>query len=103
MDERDIDSDDAPTTFEPPSTDNIEAFVKFYERTGAMPINSIGPPIDRPIIPSRRPDRLGDFEFTTKADATLPALTGTDEPEDPDADKIRQEFLDMLHGELKGL
>lgn len=100
MDERDFDSDDASTAFEPPGADDIEAVVAFYERTGVMPLHSIGPPIDRPIIPSRRPDRVGDFNFTT---SVSPAPSGPEKAENPEAEKIRQEFLDMLNEELKGL
>jgi hypothetical protein len=102
MEEQEIDSDDAPNEFESPDADNMEAVVAFYERTGVMPVNSIGPPIDRPIIPSRRPDRVGDFHFTAKT-GSVPPTSGKEEAEDPDAEKIRQEFLDMLKGELKGL
>jgi len=102
MDERDIDNDAPSTAFEPPSADNIEAVVAFYERTGAMPVNSIGPPIDRPIIPSRRPDRVGDFNFTTGSGPSPTPLV-TEEAEDPEAEKIRREFLDMLNEELKDL
>ncbi len=101
MNEQDAD-DDASTVFEPLGADDIEAVVAFYERTGSMPVNSIGPPIDRPIIPSRRPDRVGDFDFTGRAGgAARPAVTGTEE--DPAVEKIRQEFLDMLDEELKDL
>lgn len=102
MDERDFNSDETSTAFEPPGADDIEAIVAFYERTGAMPVNSIGPPIDRPIIPSRRPDRVGDFDFTTGTGAASSASSATEEAEDPAAEKIQQEFLDMLKEEFKG-
>jgi hypothetical protein len=103
MDKRDIDNDDASIAFEPPGADDIEAVVAYYERTGTMPLNTIGPPIDRPIIPSRRPDRLGDFNFTIRAAAAAPAPTAAEEAADPEAEKIRQEFIQMLNDELKGL
>lgn len=100
MDERDLDSDD-PTAFELPDADDIEAVVAFYERTGAMPLNTIGPPIDRPIIPSRRPDRVGDFQFTPGANAPAPPETAA--ADDPEGERIRKQFLDMLHEKMKDL
>lgn len=103
MDERHLDSTDASAAFESPDADDMGAVAEFYERTGAMPISSIGPPIDRPIIPSRRPDRIGDFDFTTGTGATYPASSRTEETENPEAEKIRQEFLDMLKEKLKDL
>jgi hypothetical protein len=102
MDERNHDSADNSSTLELPDADDIEAVAAFYERTGTMPISSIGPPIDRPIIPSRRPDRVGDFDFTTRTGAT-PSPSGPEEAEDSEAENIRQEFLNMLNEELKGL
>jgi len=102
MDERDHNTADL-LAFEPPGADDIKAVAAFYERTGVMPINSIGPPIDRPIIPSRRPDRVGDFAFTTGPGAAPPAPKDAAETEDSEAEKIRQEYLHMLDEELKGL
>lgn len=67
-----------------------------------MPLNSIGPPIDRPIIPARRPDRVGDFAFTTGGPA--PTVTSSAaQTEDPEAEQLRKDFLVMLNEELKGL
>jgi hypothetical protein len=103
MDKLDLDSADAPSTFEPPNGNDIEAVAAFYERTGAMPISSIGPPIDRHIIPSRRPDRVGDFDFTTRTGSTPLSPSNTEETKDAEAENTRQEFLDMLDEELKGL
>lgn len=102
MDERNHNSADNSSRLELPDSDDIEAVAAFYERTGAMPISSIGPPIDRPIIPSRRPERVGDFDFTTRTSAT-PSAPGPEEAEDSEGENIRQEFLDMLNKELKGL
>ena len=99
MDKRD--SNNTSAEFEPPGPDDIEAIIDFYERTGAMPVNSIGPPIDRPIIPSRRPDRVGDFQFTTGANS--PARPETADAADPEGERIRKQFLDMLREELKDL
>jgi len=103
MNERDFDSD-ALKVIEPPDPNDIEATVAFYERIGAMPVNSIGPPIERPIIPPRRPDRVGDFRFTTRANANS-SLTPSchEEVEDPEAERIHREFADMIKDELKGL
>ncbi|MFL6235980.1 MAG: hypothetical protein ACJ76N_22805 [Thermoanaerobaculia bacterium] len=103
MDERDLDSTDISTTFDPPDADNIEAVAAFYERNGVMPMSSIGLPIDRPIIPSRRPDRVGDFKFTTGGNTAAPAVQGPSETEDPETQKLHHELLDMLNDELKGL
>lgn len=65
-----------------------------------MAVNTIGPPIDRPIIPRRRPDRLGDFRFTPAvAAAATPARAA--ESEDPEAARVQQEFLDMLDDLVK--
>jgi hypothetical protein len=101
MTEKGVDRNDPPAEFEPPGTDDIGAVVAFYERTGAMPLNTIGPPIDRPIIPSRRPDRVGDFQFSPGANAASPPETA--DANDPEGERIRKQFLDMLHEELKGL
>jgi hypothetical protein len=103
LDNQDLDSTDASTAFEPPDPEDIEAVAAFYERTGVMPVNSIGLPIDRPIIPSRRPDRVGDFDFTTGRAAASPAAPAAKEAEDPEVERLHQEFLDMLNEELKGL
>jgi hypothetical protein len=103
MDERDLDSTDTSMTFEQPDADNIEAVAAFYERNDVMPVHSIGLPIDRPIIPSRRPDRVGDFKFTTGGDTPSSAAPGTPEIEDPEAEKLHQELLNMLNDELKDL
>lgn len=65
-----------------------------------MPIHTIGPPIDRPIIPSRRPERVGDFHFTPRDVAkagTLPLA----EAEDPEERQIRRDFLRLLDERLQ--
>lgn len=86
---------------EPPAEDDFEGLFLFYERTGAMAVSTIGPPIDRPIVPSRRPDRVGDFYFTTQG-ADAPAAPARTTPEDPEAKEIRREFIEMLDEELRG-
>ena len=89
----------ATMAFQFPSPDDIDAVVDFYERTGVMPVNSIGPPIDRPIIPSQRPDRVGDLDFAIQTDSA-PSLLEAGEDEDPEAEKVRQRLLALLTKEL---
>ena len=67
-----------------------------------MPLTSIGPPVDRPIVPSRRPDRVGDFDFRAETASPAPP-SSSGKAEDRDAEEIRRDFLDMLDEELKGL
>jgi hypothetical protein len=102
MAKRDRDSDDDSRVPEPDGLDDIGAVVAFYERTGVMPLSSVGPPIDRPIIPSRRPERIGDFDFTTEAGEAPSAPPDTKEAE-KEAQKIRRDFHDMLDKDLKRL
>jgi len=85
---------------EPPDEYDFEALVAFYERTGVMAVNTLGPPIDRPIIPKRRPDRLGDFCFIP-GDAAPIASEEAIGPIDPEAERLQQEFLEMLDARLK--
>lgn len=65
-----------------------------------MAVNTLGPPIDRPIIPKRRPDRLGDFCFIP-GDAAPIASEEAIGPIDPEAERLQQEFLEMLDARLK--
>lgn len=102
MDKPDLDTRDPLLASDPPREDDFEGLAAFYERTGAMAVNTIGPPIDRPIIPPRRPDRVGDFDFTPHGitrPATPSRLLATDEP--PEAQEIREEFLELLDKQLR--
>jgi len=103
MDERNLNSTDISKAPEPPDADDVKAVAAFYERTGVMPVNSIGLPIDRPIVPSRRPDRVGDFSFTSGEGAVSPAAPVAEEAQDPQTQKLHQELIAMLNEELKGL
>lgn len=100
MDKPSPDYDHPPNEPEPPEEDDFEGLVAFYERTGAMAVNTIGPPIDRPIIPRRRPDRLGDFRFIPADDASV-APTEAKKAEDPEAKQVQEEFLDLLDKRLR--
>lgn len=85
----------------PPSgDDDVDAVVAFYERTGAMPVTTIGPPTDRPIIPSRRPDRIGDFVFSPDSDDRPDIAPRAARSEDAGAAEIRSGFGAMLDDEL---
>jgi hypothetical protein len=103
MAKRERDGGDDSMAPEPGGLDDIGAIVAFYERTGVMPLSSVGPPIDRPIIPSRRPERIGDFDFTTEAGEAPSAPPDTQEAENSEAQKIRRDFHDMLDKDLKRL
>lgn len=66
-----------------------------------MPVTTIGPPIDRPIIPSRRPDRIGDFVFSPESDDRPEARPRAAKAEDAEAAETRKRFREMLDDELK--
>lgn len=95
-------SDDLADELGLPSEEEVSAAAAYYRRTGAMPVNTIGPPVDRPIIPSRRPERIGDFALTADSGAAAAPAAARGE-EDPQAATIRKEFVATLNRKLKGL
>lgn len=99
MPKKSFDPDVLSAEIHPSGDDDVDTVVAFYERTGAMPVTTIGPPMDRPIIPARRPDRVGDFVFSPEADDRPPP--GAVALEDAEAAEIRDGFSDMLDKELK--